>query len=219
MTLVAVLLASPLSIADVGLWLTFGATAAIVAGASSITLPRVAWLRAPAAMVLASLAAETALIPIVAYVFQRVTIAGLAVNLVAIPCMAVVQIAAMVDGGSRRDWPRIARERGRLGNASWRPRSTGERAPRRLRAVADVAGPVAGACGDRWRTTCAVVVAVVLNSWVKPATSSPQCSCCWIVAAPPTLARGCRRRQAASDDDGCGARRRDAGRRSQTAAR
>ena len=34
LTLVAVLVASPLSIADVGLWLTFGATAAIVAGAT-----------------------------------------------------------------------------------------------------------------------------------------------------------------------------------------
>ena len=30
------------------------------------------------------------------------TIAGLAVNLAAIPCMAVVQVAAMVDGRSRR---------------------------------------------------------------------------------------------------------------------
>ena len=35
-TLVAVLIASPLSIADVGLWLTFGATAAIVAGAAIV---------------------------------------------------------------------------------------------------------------------------------------------------------------------------------------
>ena len=42
MTLVAVLLASPLSIADVGLWLTFGATAAIVAGASIVALPHAA---------------------------------------------------------------------------------------------------------------------------------------------------------------------------------
>jgi competence protein ComEC len=40
-------------------------------------------------------AAEVVLIPIVAFVFQRVTIAGLAVNLAAIPSMAVVQVAAM----------------------------------------------------------------------------------------------------------------------------
>ena len=95
-TLVAVLIASPLSIADVGLWLTFGATAAIVAGAAIVRLPQSVWFRAPAALLLASLAAEAVLIPIVAFVFQRVTVAGLAVNLAAIPCMAVVQIATMV---------------------------------------------------------------------------------------------------------------------------
>lgn len=95
-TLVAVLMASPLSIADVGLWLTFGATAALVAAASLAPLPASPWLKVPAAMVIASLAAELVLVPIVAFVFQRVTVAGLVVNLVAIPSMAVVQIAAMV---------------------------------------------------------------------------------------------------------------------------
>ncbi len=53
-----VLLADPLSIADVGLWLTFGATAAIIAGASRVHLPTAAWLRAPVALVVASLCAE-----------------------------------------------------------------------------------------------------------------------------------------------------------------
>ena len=96
LTLVSVLIATPLSIADVGLWLTFGATAAIVAAGALVALPRAAWLKVPAAMVLASAAAEIVLMPIVAVVFQRITIAGLTVNLVAIPCMAVVQIAAMV---------------------------------------------------------------------------------------------------------------------------
>ena len=38
-TLVVVLMAVPLSIADVGLWLTFGATAAIIAGATRAALP------------------------------------------------------------------------------------------------------------------------------------------------------------------------------------
>ena len=90
------MIASPLSIADVGLWLTFGATAAIVAGAAIARLPKPIWLKAPAALVLASVSAELVLIPIVAFVFQRVTIAGLVVNLAAIPCMAVVQVAAMV---------------------------------------------------------------------------------------------------------------------------
>lgn len=95
-TLVAVLIATPLAIADVGLWLTFGATAAIVAGAAVLPLPQHPWLRAPATLILASLAAEVALMPIGAYVFQRITVAGLAANLGAIPAMGVAQIAAMV---------------------------------------------------------------------------------------------------------------------------
>ncbi|HUQ87493.1 MAG TPA: DNA internalization-related competence protein ComEC/Rec2, partial [Vicinamibacterales bacterium] len=100
LTVVAVLIASPLAIADVGLWLTFGASAAIVAGGTSIPLPTQWWLRGPAALMLASISAELVLVPVVTYVFQRVTIAGLAVNLVAIPCMAVVQVAAMVTSAS-----------------------------------------------------------------------------------------------------------------------
>jgi len=96
LTVAAVLLASPLAIADVGLWLTVGATAAIVAGAMRVTLPARWWLKAPAALVLASLSAELVLMPIVAVVFQRVTVAGLVVNLAAVPAMAVVQVAAMV---------------------------------------------------------------------------------------------------------------------------
>jgi len=95
-TVVALLIASPLSIADVGLWLTFGATAAIVAAAALVRLPESRWWKGPVLLVTASLAAEIVLIPIVAFVFQRVTIAGLVVNLVAIPSMAVVQVAAML---------------------------------------------------------------------------------------------------------------------------
>ncbi|MEX2271945.1 MAG: DNA internalization-related competence protein ComEC/Rec2 [Vicinamibacterales bacterium] len=91
-----VLIASPLTIADVGLWLTFGATAAIIVGASRVPLPQAAWLKAPAALVLASVCAELVLMPIGAFVFQRVTIAGLVVNLAAVPCMAIVQVAAMI---------------------------------------------------------------------------------------------------------------------------
>jgi competence protein ComEC len=95
-TLAIILLASPMAIADVGLWLTFVATAGIVAGAARVTLPASPWLKAPAALALASVCAEIVLLPIAAFVFQRVTIAGLVVNLAAVPCMAVVQVAAMV---------------------------------------------------------------------------------------------------------------------------
>jgi len=105
LTIALVLMANPLSIADVGLWLTFGATAAIIAGASRVALPSAPWLRAPAALVLASLAAEVLLLPIAAFVFQRITIAGLAINLAAVPCMAIVQVAAMVTAAA--DWLQV----------------------------------------------------------------------------------------------------------------
>ena len=95
-TIAIILLVSPLAIADVGLWLTCGATAAIIIGATRVTLPGSVWLRAPAALLLASVCAEIVLLPIAALVFQRVTVAGLAVNLAAVPSMAIVQVAAMV---------------------------------------------------------------------------------------------------------------------------
>src|SRR5687767_13150396 len=95
-TIAIILLVSPLSVADVGLWLTCGATAAIITGATRITLPASVWLRAPAALLLASVCAEIVLLPVAAFVFQRVTVAGLAVNLAAVPSMAIVQVAAMV---------------------------------------------------------------------------------------------------------------------------
>jgi competence protein ComEC len=95
-TVAIILLASPLAIADVGLWLTFGATAAIVAAATRVPMPPSLWLRAPMALLLASVCAELVLMPIAAFVFQRVTVAGLVVNLAAVPSMAIVQMAAMM---------------------------------------------------------------------------------------------------------------------------
>jgi competence protein ComEC len=93
-TLVA---ADPLTIADPAFLLTFGATAAILA-----VMPAVASLRVPrlvvpiVAMLAASAAAETALLPVGAAVFSRVTFAGLVLNFAAIPLMAVAQIAGML---------------------------------------------------------------------------------------------------------------------------
>jgi competence protein ComEC len=95
-TIAAILLVSPLAIADVGLWLTFGATAAIIVGVTRVTLPSAPWLKAPLALMLASVCAEVVLLPIAAFVFQRVTVAGLVVNLAAVPSMAIVQVAAMI---------------------------------------------------------------------------------------------------------------------------
>lgn len=89
------LLADPLAIRDVGFWLTVGASAAILLGAGRVRLPRRWWLAAPIGMLLASVAVEALLLPIAAMVFERVTLAGLALNFAAIPSMTVVQVSAM----------------------------------------------------------------------------------------------------------------------------
>ncbi len=186
-TLVAVLLASPLSIADVGLWLTFGATAAIVTGAAIVKLPRPAWMKAAAAMMLASLAAEIALIPIVAFVFQRVTLAGLAVNVAAIPSMAVVQVAAMVTAAAD-----VLGLSALADLAGWTTHVG-------VRGLVESARLVDLAPWLTWRVPSPaiavmvvyyllVVAALMLKNWMRPAAVATVLLI-WIVAAPPTLAR------------------------------
>jgi competence protein ComEC len=91
----ALLLVDPLAIVDLGFWLTFGATIAIVVGASLVKLPGRTPARAVAAVLMASACAELALAPVGAMVFQRVTLAGLLLNFVALPAMTLVQIGAM----------------------------------------------------------------------------------------------------------------------------
>ena len=89
------LLAQPLEVVDAGFWLTFGATGALLAAATRLGRPpRPRWWHAPAAICLGSLAVELVLAPVSALVFERVTLAGLGLNLVAVPAMAVVQGAA-----------------------------------------------------------------------------------------------------------------------------
>jgi competence protein ComEC len=101
-----VTLADPMSVVDAGAWLSFGATFGIIVGASRL----VAWhdarvpqptLRTRAcrwllALCGATLAAELTLLPVSASLFNRVGVAGLALNVVAIPMIAVVQIAGLV---------------------------------------------------------------------------------------------------------------------------
>ena len=89
---------SPLAVRDVGFVLTFGATAALLEGARRLgdftTRDRVSgWLVASLA---ASAAAEAALFPVSAWMFSRVTSAGLVLNLVAVPLMGLVQVAGLV---------------------------------------------------------------------------------------------------------------------------
>ena len=101
----------PLDVRDPGFVLTFGATGALLAGAawgSRITgrgargkaAPADRWRRATqragwwvVASLLASAAVELTLMPVSAEAFSRVTGAGLVLNLVAVPLMAVIQVA------------------------------------------------------------------------------------------------------------------------------
>jgi competence protein ComEC len=186
-TLVAVLIASPLSIADAGLWLTFGATAAIVAGASLVTLPQQVWLQAPLALLLASLSAEIVLIPIVAFVFQRVTLAGLAVNFAAIPSMAVVQVAAMITAAADALGVNTIAD-----SAGWATHVG-------VQGLVDSARLVDMAPWLTWRVPspavavsaayyACLIAAWLLRKWVAPAVAAGMLLI-WIVVAPPTLAR------------------------------
>ena len=86
----------PLSAADPGFLLTCGATLAIVAAVPTVHapgLPRLA--RLAVLMLAASVATEALLFPVGAFVFSRVTFAGLALNFLAIPLMGVAQVAGM----------------------------------------------------------------------------------------------------------------------------
>ncbi|MEQ1870283.1 MAG: DNA internalization-related competence protein ComEC/Rec2, partial [Vicinamibacterales bacterium] len=86
----------PLAVADIGFLLTCGATAGIML-VGHLPLPALGPVaRAVVRLGLASLAAEAALFPLSAMVFSRVTVAGLVLNFIAIPMMALAQIAGML---------------------------------------------------------------------------------------------------------------------------
>ncbi len=108
-------IADPLSVADAGMLLTFGATAAIV-GAGQVTgsLQVHPWLAPVVSMFVASLAAEAALLPVAVTWFSRVTVAGLVLNFAAIPLMAVAQLAGMAIVPLHAAWPEGARAAGWL---------------------------------------------------------------------------------------------------------
>ena len=86
---------APLDVRDAGFILTFGATAALLQMVRWTRRgPRaLAWL---ASSIGASAAVEIVLLPVMAATFSRVTFAGLVLNLIAVPAMAVVQIAGLV---------------------------------------------------------------------------------------------------------------------------
>jgi len=106
-----ILVTRPLDLADPGFLMTFGATAALIEGARRGVALLPAGLQSPSrsamaarptavlswivATLIGSLAVEVALLPVSASAFSRVTSAGLILNLLAVPAMGVVQIAAM----------------------------------------------------------------------------------------------------------------------------
>jgi competence protein ComEC len=97
LALVAVLLVAvqPFSVVDPAFILTFGATLAILVVAPSIPAAIPRRLLPVVSLFVASAATEAALFPAGALFFSRVTFAGLALNFLAIPLMAVAQIAGM----------------------------------------------------------------------------------------------------------------------------
>lgn len=90
-------IATPLDVGQLGFALTFGATIALVVSARRVVPAAgsraLAWVRAS---LLASLAVEIALVPVAAVGFSRITVAGLVLNVLAVPATTVVQVAGMV---------------------------------------------------------------------------------------------------------------------------
>ena len=88
----------PLAVADPAFLLSFGATAGIiwVSAADGAAARAPGWSARALSLLVASAAAEIALLPVAAYFFGRVTLAGLVLNLAAIPLMGLAQVAGMV---------------------------------------------------------------------------------------------------------------------------
>ena len=104
--------AAPLEVAGAGFWLTYGATGALLLGATRTDARgsvesaggRRAWpLRWAVAAMRASIAVELVIAPMTAIAFSRITAAGIVLNLVAVPAMTVAQLAGM--GMVAVPWP------------------------------------------------------------------------------------------------------------------
>ena len=103
----ALVVYEPLLAVDTGLGLSVGATGGILLGAARLEVGGWRLVRWAAAVVVASLAAEAVLLPVQAWVFQRVTLAGLVLNLLAIPSMTVVQFSALAAVVVDAVWPSV----------------------------------------------------------------------------------------------------------------
>jgi len=92
------IVADPLSLRDAGFLLTCGATLALIATAG-VAMPALASRPAPirwlAVSVAATVAVEAVVFPIGLWFFGRVSLAGIALNIVAVPLMTVAQVAGL----------------------------------------------------------------------------------------------------------------------------
>ncbi|HEX5068672.1 MAG TPA: DNA internalization-related competence protein ComEC/Rec2, partial [Vicinamibacterales bacterium] len=114
---IAMVAADPLTVLDIGAWLSFAATLGIVSYGSR-WMTRVfgppargighGIVRVIGGLIVATIAAETVLLPVTVAAFSRVSLAGVVLNLVAIPAMAVVQIAGFAVVSLAGIWPPLA---------------------------------------------------------------------------------------------------------------
>ncbi|MGD9906413.1 MAG: DNA internalization-related competence protein ComEC/Rec2 [Vicinamibacterales bacterium] len=91
----ALVVADPLLVLDTAFWLTVLATAGLLVGLGDDEPARPRWRRLGRALFETSCWAEIALLPVVASAFGQVTVAGVVLSAVAIPGMAVAQVAAL----------------------------------------------------------------------------------------------------------------------------
>jgi competence protein ComEC len=106
--------AQPFSAVDPAFVLTFGATFAILVASSALPRIRLPALAPVVSMLAASLATEAVLFPVGAIFFSRVTFAGLVLNFLAIPLMALAQVAGMAVVPLSLVWAPLARPPGFL---------------------------------------------------------------------------------------------------------
>jgi len=167
----AMLAVDPLEVAGAGFWLTFGATSALLLAATrGPRLDAGRWWTPVVAITLASAAVEALLMPIGAYVFERVTLAGLVLNLAAVPAMALVQAAASACVIAEAAGATV------LGNAFAWGTHLG------ARALLDSSGLVALAPWATWRVPPPGLVMLLVYYALLAS--------CWWASAPPMDSRG-----------------------------
>lgn len=194
-TSVGLLLAWPGLAVDAGFLLTGLATLGVLVGVAWRPAPAAWWADVASAAVVSSVAAEAAILPILAAVFQQVTIAGPLLNLAAIPGMALVQISAMAVVGLSAVSTSAAAAAGLAMRAGahlvvetsalvdWWPWLSWHVSPPAWWAVAAYFAAVAAAL---WCRAAASTAAARVRRWAT--TAAVMCTV-WIAAAPADFVR------------------------------